>query len=228
MPTWTQIPAKSQICEMVSVCCWNYYIFNQKPTSQLELFYAGICKTLIATICFWLASGFSNAASYEEHALKAAFLYNFAAFINWPAFANNEPSTVLNYCVFKDGLIQSSLKSLINSDLDPKIERKFQLLTDLNKIGRCHLLYLDASDLTTNPNLLAVTSGFPILTASDKERFLERGGGGCRTIQRFSTRHDPNGYSNAWHGRNRSDFESQGAGATDCWRSSSSNYSADC
>jgi hypothetical protein len=136
----------------------------------------GICKTLLATIGFWLASGFSNAASYEEHALKAAFLYNFADFINWPASANNEPSTVINYCVLKDGLIQSSLKSLINSDLDPKIERNFQLLTDLDKIGRCHLLYLDASDLTTYPNILAVTSGFPILTASDNEGFLERGG----------------------------------------------------
>ncbi|MFT6093286.1 MAG: hypothetical protein ACJA2Q_001182 [Pseudohongiellaceae bacterium] len=136
----------------------------------------GIYKTLIAAICFCLASGFSNAASYEEHALKAAFLYNFADFINWPISVNNEASAKINYCVLKDGLIQASLESLINSDLNPKIERNFQLLTDLNKINTCNLIYIDASDLTANPNLLTVTSGLPILTASDQEGFLERGG----------------------------------------------------
>jgi hypothetical protein len=135
-----------------------------------------ISTTLTFAICFWLASGFSNAASYDEHSLKAAFLYNFADFITWPSASNNEPLSDINYCVLQDGLVQDSLSSLIDSDENAKIERSFSLLSSLDQIATCHLLYLDTEDLKTNPDLLEITSGLPILTVSDQEGFLESGG----------------------------------------------------
>jgi len=135
-----------------------------------------ISKTLTFAICFWISSGFSNAASYEEHSLKAAFLYNFADFITWPNASNNKPLSAINYCVLQDGLVQDSLSSLIDSDEDANIERNFSLLSSLDQIATCHLLYIETDNLTTNPDLLDITSGLPILTVSDQEEFLENGG----------------------------------------------------
>jgi hypothetical protein len=127
-------------------------------------------------MCSWLASGFSNAASYDEHSLKAAFLYNFADFITWPNASYNEPLSDINYCVLQNGQVQNSLNLLISSHQNPAVKRDFRLLSRLNQIATCHLLFLDTSDLTTNPDLLKMTSGLPILTVGDQKGFLESGG----------------------------------------------------
>ena len=152
----------------------NFILQNQRAINSFSM--RNISKTLTLTICFWISSGLSNAASYDEHSLKAAFLYNFADFITWPIASNNKPLSYINYCVLQDGLVQDSLSSLIDSDRDAKIERSFSLLSSLDQIATCHLLYLDTDDLAKNPDLLKITLGLPILTVSDHDGFLEKGG----------------------------------------------------
>jgi hypothetical protein len=147
-----------------------------KPRVIKNFHMRNIYKTLSFSMCSWLASGFSNAASYDEHSLKAAFLYNFADFITWPNASYNEPLSDINYCVLQNGQVQNSLNLLISSHQNPAVKRDFRLLSRLNQIATCHLLFLDTSDLTTNPDLLKMTSGLPILTVGDQKGFLESGG----------------------------------------------------
>ena len=148
----------------------------QKPGVNKKFHMRNICKTLSFSIFSWLASGFSNAASYAEHSLKAASLYNFPDFITWPSVSNNAPVSDINYCALHNGQVRSSLSLLICSDQDPTVKRNFSLLPNRRQITTCHLLFLDSSDLITNPNLLEMTSGAPVLTVSDQKEFLEKSG----------------------------------------------------
>lgn len=148
----------------------------QKPRVNKNFHMRNICKTLNFSVCSWLASGFSNAAVYDEFSLKAAFLYNFPDFITWPSASNKVPVRDIDYCVLHNRKVQSSLSLLISSDQNPTVKRKFSLLPNLNQITTCHLLFLDTSDQTTNPTLLKMTSGVPALTVSDQKEFLVQGG----------------------------------------------------
>lgn len=148
----------------------------QKPRVIKNFHMRNIFKTLDFSKCSWLASDFFDAASYDEHLRKAAFLYNFANFITSLSAANSEFISDVNYCVLKNRQVQSSSSLLITSDQNPTVKRNFSLLFRLHQIATDYLLFLDTSNLTTKPNLLKMTAGVPVPSMSDQKGLLENAG----------------------------------------------------
>jgi hypothetical protein len=108
--------------------------------------------------------------------VKAAFLFNFLKFVEWPGdpIANTNGHWVIGIVgdnPFGDDLTQIiSGKTVQGHELQV---RRFQPGEDLHA---CHVLFISASEKKRLPSMLAALSGSSVLTVGDMEHFIESGG----------------------------------------------------
>jgi YfiR/HmsC-like len=115
-----------------------------------------------------------TAQAVTQPALKAAFLFNFGKFVEWPTDA--VPAGPLTVCVLDDAAVDESLTQLVNDA--PTGSRQMVLLKGARNrsLRLCHLLYLGDPDPTRSMAALDELKGAPVLTVGDGEQFARRGG----------------------------------------------------
>ena len=113
------------------------------------------------------------AQAVTQPALRAAFLFNFGKFVEWPA--ESSAAGPLCVCVLDDAAVEESLAELI--DGAPATGRSVTLVKGRNRSLRgCHVLYLGDTDPTRIAATLDELKSAPILTVGDGDQFA-RGGG---------------------------------------------------
>lgn len=140
---------------------------------------------LSALLWALVASSSASAATADENSVKAAFLYNFLGFTEWPETVFPSKETPFTLCTFAaDGGLVQALATLTTKTLygRPIAVRPVASETD---IAACNLLYIDSAGAATGP-LLSMPAG--VLTVSDAADFTERGGmiGLIRNDNRFA------------------------------------------
>lgn len=109
-----------------------------------------------------------------EPDVKAAFIYNFTRFVEWPASALQAPR--INICIVGDPAVGAALDGIIAGEeaygrplarLDP---------ATVNDAGRCHILYLGRGAPDGGSRMLAAVRQLPVLTVGDASSFHARGG----------------------------------------------------
>lgn len=125
-------------------------------------------RILVIGICMGLITSFLNAAQNPlETKIKAAYLYNFTKFVDWP----DRQGKTIQICVSGDTQISKVLE-----ELAAKQNSSFSIIAG-SKINpaECQILYLSGSDREID-NTLSGLKEQNILTVSDNERFSEYGG----------------------------------------------------
>jgi len=112
----------------------------------------------------------------REYQVKAAFLFNFAHFITWPAdtFANpNSPFVigVLGNDPFGEFLDDTVRGEKI--DQHPLVIRRLQTIDEAKA---CQILFVSHSEEKHVATILDRVRGAPVLTVSDVKDFCEKGG----------------------------------------------------
>jgi hypothetical protein len=107
-------------------------------------------------------------------ALKAAFLVNFAKFVEWPADPGT--SNPLTLCVLDDRAVEDALGQLVNGG--PVNGRTITLAKGARNgpLRACHLIYVGDSDSGRAAATLDELKGAPILTVGEGDSFA-RGAG---------------------------------------------------
>jgi hypothetical protein len=116
------------------------------------------------------------AQDVTEPALKAAFIYNFAKFTEWPAdvMGAGEP---LALCVVGDAAIGEALERAVKGrTLLGRGMGVFQSVADVRPKEACQVLYLSGVTASQAAKLLLGLRDTPVLTISDAEGFTEVGG----------------------------------------------------
>lgn len=115
----------------------------------------------------------------QEYAVKAAFLYNFAKFVEWPAEAFLNEQTPITICVLGRDPFGSALES-VTRDKTAKgrsfLIRRFKAIED---VAGCHILFVSESEQKDMDRILSVLDKCrkcSVLTVSDMEKFARRGG----------------------------------------------------
>ena len=118
-----------------------------------------------------------------EYQVKAAFLYNFARFVEWPPRAFSSATAPLGVCVlgedpFGDALDRAVLgKSLSDRTLMVRRGKKLQ------ELGGCEILFISASERGRLPEIFDDLRTAPVLTVGESENFAARGGGVQFTLE---------------------------------------------
>ena len=112
----------------------------------------------------------------SEPQVKAAFLFNFAKYVDWPrgAFATPDSPIVLGV-VGRDEMGDALAKTISGKTVDG---RRFELkrFTAGDNCAGCHILFLSASEKKRLPEILARLRGASVLTVGESESFLQAGG----------------------------------------------------
>lgn len=117
----------------------------------------------------------TSAADSKEYEVKAAFLYNFAKFTEWPENALGNTDT-LNLCVAGNGNIGSVVSNLQGKNIQGSVLniQKIQGATDLDG---CHILFVSASEAEQLGSLMETAANRQgLLSVSDIHGFTKRGG----------------------------------------------------
>src|SRR5687768_15795823 len=97
--------------------------------------------------CVWsllllLSTGFAGSAPVPETDVKAAFLYNFAKFVEWPKEAFESDTAPIQIAVFGDEEFSAKLKSLLT---DKKAHgRSFEVkrITNPQEAKTVHMVFV--------------------------------------------------------------------------------------
>jgi hypothetical protein len=117
----------------------------------------------------------AQAQTAAEADVKAAFLFNFARFVTWPADDLHAGSSLL-VCVAGDPGVAQALETLVKDRaIDGHGVNVRRLGTEVLD-GACHVLYVGGLDAVRSLRLAQTLTGGAVLTVSDADHFAERGG----------------------------------------------------
>ncbi|HEY4563473.1 MAG TPA: YfiR family protein [Thermoanaerobaculia bacterium] len=114
-----------------------------------------------------------GAQTASEYDIKAAFLYNFTKFVDWPPDAFPDPSS-LKVCVLGENPFGTSLQTIAGELVG---NRKLTVMrTDsLARPAGCQVLFISRSERERVPQILAAVKGSPVLTVGDTKGFVDEG-----------------------------------------------------
>ena len=135
---------------------------------------SGWLLALVAA-CWMIGAGPASAQDAElEYKLKAAFLFNFINFVEWPTnkLASTK-DTVLVGCLPDD-----PAAPILARALEGKPGRPIKLVVFKEKDDprECHLLFISRARLAQVEETLARLKKAPVLTVSEIDLFAQRGG----------------------------------------------------
>lgn len=118
-----------------------------------------------------------HASAQVENSVKAAFVFNFLRFAEWPAQRLGNPEGVLTLCVWSGSAkVADALHTLAGRTVDRHALR----ISDIDRaeeLSRCHALFVsEAAQRKLPPSLLRQAEAQDVLTVGDAEGFSAGGG----------------------------------------------------
>jgi hypothetical protein len=112
----------------------------------------------------------------EEYQIKAAAIFDFTKFVEWPAAALPKASSPIVVGVLGENPFHDALEKTIKNkkvDEHPVIIMQFRTATDANN---CHILFISRSEKARLPQILKQLHGRNVLTVGEMPGFTEAGG----------------------------------------------------
>lgn len=127
------------------------------------------CLLLVAAALLGLG-GRAFAQDLPEYRLKAAFLYNFALFTEWPA----ETGTTLNLCLVGADPFGDEVNGLQGKAVG---QRSLAVLRKAagQSVSGCHVAFISAPAVAGLPRLLDQIRSQPVLTVADSPGAAQQG-----------------------------------------------------
>jgi hypothetical protein len=122
----------------------------------------GWCALLGAAAC----AQAQGLGAVRESAVKAAFLYKFGSFVEWPAEAFHSPADALVIGVFGDEAVASELEQITEGRVVEGHPVRVLRVRDRQDLGAMHILYAGGARESRSRDLLAAARG-PVLTVAD-------------------------------------------------------------
>ena len=116
----------------------------------------------------------AEAVSTEDK-VKAAYLFNFAKFVEWPSESFKDSNGFFNICVIGEGPFGNALDSLQNHELKGKSVKVYRI-SKAGDTEECHIAFISSSKKRRLGRVLADLNGSGVLSISDIENFAQKGG----------------------------------------------------
>ena len=130
-------------------------------------------RWLLPALLAWVALCVVSPAHSEElpeYRLKAAFLYNFAVFTEWPA----DVGGTLNLCVYGGDPFGAEVDPLNGKKVGERslaVQRK----STLESLKGCQIVFVAAPAIGQLPRVLELLRGQSVLTVADSSGALQQG-----------------------------------------------------
>jgi hypothetical protein len=136
--------------------------------------YALILATLLSFV--GAPVGRAQAGSPGEYQLKAAFLFNFAKFIDWPSTSFPNPQSPFVLCILGTDpfghVIDEVLKGKTIANRPVAVER----IKTMAQVRQCHMVFVSQSESFHLADIVQAMHGACVLLVGEVDGFAEAGG----------------------------------------------------
>lgn len=122
----------------------------------------------------WLLPGI--AAANSESQVKAAFLFNFARYVEWPEAAFNGATAAIRLCLLSDAGFKQVLSETVSGRSVGRRPVSVETIGSLEAASGCHLLFVDASVPAEAAAVAGRLGELAVFTISDQGGFAAAGG----------------------------------------------------
>jgi hypothetical protein len=152
--------------------------------------FIGMLCVCLGLITASIASADTSSTRYKEYEVKAAFIFNFLKFIDWPQekTAGNNNQIVIGIIgedpfgpaadIFKDKSVEEHklvVKRFEGAEQIKKLPEKDRN-ERLDALKRCHLLFICQSEQKQVGDIIEIVRNSSVLTVADADGFIEAGG----------------------------------------------------
>ena len=119
----------------------------------------------ILSLCLFLFASYSalvHAEQPSEYRLKAAFLYNFFIYTEWP----NLPDQTLNLCIYGEDPFGENLQ-YVKSRKAHEREIVVRHTKNVDDLSGCQVVFISKSHIANLGSIMKRLGGLPILTIAD-------------------------------------------------------------
>jgi len=112
----------------------------------------------------------------REYDLKAAFLFNFTQFVEWPAQAFSDANAPFAICILGEDPIGPSLDEILENEFVRNHRLVVRRYRSVEEINTCQILFISQSESSRLDQILGFLAGRSILTVGETEGFAARSG----------------------------------------------------
>jgi hypothetical protein len=118
----------------------------------------------------------ARAQSLSEYQVKAAFLYNFAKFVEWPPNLFNDPRDPFVLCVAGDDPFGNLLDGIVLGKTANGHPLAVRRLRREQEARSCQILFVSSSERNRLRPVLKSLRGASVLTVGETDGFAQEGG----------------------------------------------------
>lgn len=123
-----------------------------------------------------LAPGPSSAQTTSEYQVKAAYIYNFAKFVEWPAQDFASPTAPIRLCLLNDQSFESDLNQIVKGKKISGRPITVAPVQNGEQSRGCHILFINSSHNSEAQRIIEVLRNTSVLTVGESPGFVEEGG----------------------------------------------------
>jgi hypothetical protein len=138
-----------------------------------------LSATILMLVSVVLTTGKSRAqdAPPSEYQVKAAFIFNFAKFVEWPATAFSDAKSPLVIGILGENPFGEDLERIVHAKtLNQRSIEVKKNCQNAEEAKKCHVLFISTSEKKRLQEILSAVAGTNILTVSEMDGFIEAGG----------------------------------------------------
>lgn len=140
-------------------------------TRSVRLFAALLLATL-----FHVSAVRPQTEESAEYQLKAAFLFNFAKFVQWPPNSFANPQSEFGICVLGDDPFGRSIDDVLRGKAIGEHPVMISRYKTLPEMTHCQMVFVSASEKKRLPEILAALKGTSTLAVGETDGFAASGG----------------------------------------------------
>jgi hypothetical protein len=118
----------------------------------------------------------SPSSGSGEYDVKAAFLFHFAQFVEWPPETFKDAGTPLTYCTIGEDPFRGVLDQSLGGKSIGTRPLRVRHLKEPQEVQGCQVLFIATGEKKRFAEAMASANGHPVLTVGESEHFAQEGG----------------------------------------------------
>lgn len=148
----------------------------EKSPTEFSLRLGKIIPLALAGVILFCGPRAKSEDEAPEYQVKAAFLYNFAKFVEWPPESFPETSSPIVIGILGADPFGETLDQTVQDKMVRERKLSIERSSQIENLKQCHILFISSDEEARLPRIFTALKGKSILTVGENRRFARNGG----------------------------------------------------
>ncbi len=135
-----------------------------------------LCASFVLLITLGNSASLHAESNPAEYRIKAALLFNFAKFVDWPAKAFEDEKEPMTFCTVGQDPFRGTLDEVVSGKMIGSRSIRIQHYKQPLHVHGCHILFIGSEQKKNITSILDGLKHSAVLTVGESSRFVQQGG----------------------------------------------------